>query len=241
MKNMVNLMYHDVVLESDKSSGFCHDGAFQYKVLKEDFAEHLEQTADDDVCWTFDDGGVSALTEAAPMLEAKGLKGVFFIATGYIGTKGFLTEDEIRELDRRGHIIGSHSHTHPESLTRLTREQIQEEWQISINVLERILGKKITVASVPNGYDNKDVFETAFAAGIRTLYTSKPTTKEENNYGLILRGRYAIDNRMATQEMLNIVRNSTVRNHLYIRWCALNVVKFFMGSYYEKVKALFIK
>lgn len=241
MKNMVNLMYHDVVLESDKSSGFCHDGAFQYKVLKGDFAEHLEQAADDDVCWTFDDGGVSALTEAAPMLEAKGLKGVFFIATKYIGTKGFLSEEDIRELDRRGHVIGSHSHTHPENLTRLSKEELQDEWQTSVDILERILGKKVTVASVPNGYDNKDVFETAYNAGIRTIYTSTPTNKEEQKYGLTIRGRYAVDNRMATADMLGIVRDSSIRNRLYCRWCLLNVIKFFLGGYYEKIKAVFIK
>lgn len=241
MKNMVNLMYHDVVLESDKSSGFCHDGAFQYKVLKGDFAEHLEQTADDDVCWTFDDGGLSALTEAAPMLEAKGLKGVFFIATKYIGTKGFLSEEDIRELDRRGHVIGSHSHTHPENLTRLSKEELQDEWQTSVDILERILGKKVTVASVPNGYDNKDVFEAAYHAGIRTIYTSTPTNKEEQKYGLSIRGRYAVDNRMRTADMLGIVRDSSIRKRLYYRWCLLNVIKFFLGGYYEKIKAVFIK
>lgn len=241
MKNTINLMYHDVVLESDKSSGFCHDGAFQYKVLKGDFAEHLEQAADDDVCWTFDDGGLSALMEAAPMLEAKGLKGVFFIATKYIGTKGFLSEEDIRELDRRGHVIGSHSHTHPENLTRLSKEELQYEWQTSVDILERILGKKVTVASVPNGYDNKDVFETAYRAGIRTIYTSTPTNKEEQKYGLIIRGRYAVDNRMTTADMLGIVRDSSIRKRLYYRWCLLNVIKFFLGGYYEKIKAVFIK
>lgn len=241
MKNMVNLMYHDVVLESDKSSGFCHDGAFQYKVLKGDFAEHLEQAADDDVCWTFDDGGLSALTEAAPMLEAKGLKGVFFIATKYIGTKGFLSEEDIRELDRRGHVIGSHSHTHPENLTRLSKEELQDEWKTSVDILERILGKEVAVASVPNGYDNKDVFETAYNAGIRTIYTSTPTNKEEQKYGLTIRGRYAVDNRMTTADMLGIVRDSSIRKRLYYRWCLLNVIKFFLGGYYEKIKAVFIK
>lgn len=241
MKNTINLMYHDVVLESDKSSGFCHDGAFQYKVLKGDFAEHLEQAADDDVCWTFDDGGLSALTEAAPMLEAKGLKGVFFIATKYIGTKGFLSEEDIRELDRRGHVIGSHSHTHPENLTRLSQEELQYEWQTSVDILERILGKKVTVASVPNGYDNKDVFETAYRAGIRIIYTSTPTNREVQKYGLIIRGRYAVDNRMTTSDMLGIVRDSSIRKRLYYRWCLLNVIKFFLGGYYEKIKAVFIK
>lgn len=241
MKNTINLMYHDVVLESDKSSGFCHDGAFQYKVLKGDFAEHLERAADDDVCWTFDDGGVSALTEAAPMLEAKGLKGIFFIATKYIGTDGFLSEEDIRELDRRGHVIGSHSHTHPENLTRLSKEELQDEWQTSVDVLERVLGKKVTVASVPNGYDNKDVFETAYNAGIRTIYTSTPSNKEEQKYGLTIRGRYAVDNRMTTAEMLGVVRDGSIRKHLYYRWCLLNVIKFFLGGYYEKIKAVFIK
>ena len=62
---------------------------------------------------TVDDGGVSYYTLVADRLEARGWRGHCFVSTDAIGTRGFLTASQLRELDTRGHVIGSHSASHP--------------------------------------------------------------------------------------------------------------------------------
>ena len=98
------IMYHDVVENGDfASSGFPGEGAHVYKLRREDFERHLDAIGAREVALTFDDGGVSFLHPIADLLEARGRRGCFFITTGRIGTPGFLSEEEVRELHRRGH------------------------------------------------------------------------------------------------------------------------------------------
>ena len=150
---MINLMYHDLTVDGDSSSGFQNTTAFQYKVDVEVFEETLQLLRGrEDVTFTFDDGGVSFLTLAAPLLERYGRRGVFFISTKYVGTPGFLTREEVGKLERRAHIIGSHSHSHPENITLLSEEEQREEWEMSCRELEQMLGHPIELISIPNGY-----------------------------------------------------------------------------------------
>src|SRR5439155_9216366 len=123
------LMYHDVVdAGAEDTSGFAGRDAALYKITPELFAAHLDAIGEPlparpvlpdppgppglpGPLFTFDDGGVSAM-RAAELLEARRLVGRFLITTNYIGTRGFLTQSDIRELGRRGHIVGSHSCSH---------------------------------------------------------------------------------------------------------------------------------
>ena len=88
----------------------------QYKVEESAFEEQVKALQGKDVVFSFDEGGESFHTKASPLLEQYGFKGVFLISTKYIGTQGFLTEEQVKELAERGHVVGSHSHTHPEIL-----------------------------------------------------------------------------------------------------------------------------
>src|SRR5205823_1733690 len=57
-----------------------------------------------DLSITFDDGGVSAM-RAAEALEARALRGSFFVTANYIGTRGFVAAGDLRDLAARGHTI----------------------------------------------------------------------------------------------------------------------------------------
>src|ERR1035438_7697935 len=141
------IMYHDVVEDGDfESSGFPGEGAHVYKLRREDFERHLDAiaratTAVGTVCTlvgrpvliTFDDGGVSSLHPIADLLESHGWRGHFFITTDRIGTPGFLTEAQLRELHRRGHIVGSHSRSHPTRMAALSRADLDGEWRESLS------------------------------------------------------------------------------------------------------------
>src|SRR5689334_16337968 len=127
------LMYHDVVPAGEEdSSGFPGRDAALYKVTPELFEEHLRATgvrhvSDTSLAITFDDGGESAM-RAAEALERHGRVGHFFVTTNYIGTRGFVTASDLRELNRRGHVIGSHSCSHPLRMGHCSWPQLMDEW-----------------------------------------------------------------------------------------------------------------
>lgn len=236
MKQVV-LMYHDIVAANDKSSGFQNKNAFQYKVEEFAFEEQVKALQGKDVVFTFDDGGESFLTKAAPLLEKYGFKGVFFISTKYIGTPGFLTAEQLRELAGRGHTIGSHSHTHPEIFTKLSPEEIRQEWQLSSQVLTDILGEGEYTASIPNGYTSKEILDAAIQCGFTTIYTSQPTTKIKAYKDSKLIGRYVVLDGMSKEDVLKLVSSKSCHLRMAMKWYLLNIVKSVLGSLYETFKA----
>jgi peptidoglycan/xylan/chitin deacetylase (PgdA/CDA1 family) len=172
---------------------------------REDFVRHLDAIArataavgtvrqfeGRPVLLTFDDGGVSSHHPIADLLESRGWRGHFFITTDRIGTPGFLTEPQLRELHRRGHIVGSHSCSHPTRMAALTRAGLDREWRESLARLSAVLGGPVKVASVPGGYYSRAVAESAAAAGVEVLFTSEPTAQVAVLNGCRVLGRYAV-------------------------------------------------
>ena len=238
----VVLMYHDIVNRDDTSSGFQNDSAFQYKVEAGKFEEQVKALAErKDVMFTFDDGGVSFLGVAAPILEKYGKRGVFFISTKYVDSDGFLTKEQVRELEERGHIIGSHSHSHPDNIAALSAVEIDKEWGESARILKEILGHEVTMASIPNGYGSKELNTSALEAGFTELYTSEPTTKVRSRGGQQLIGRYVVHRNLSTNDVIAIVTDKSRRQKMHMRWWVLEQAKKVLGSGYDKVKALFIR
>lgn len=236
----VVLMYHDIVTANDKSSGFQNESAFQYKVEESAFEEQVKALQGKDVVFTFDDGGESFITKAAPILEKYGFKGVFFISTKYIGTPGFLTSEQVKELAGRGHVVGSHSHTHPEIFTKLSSEEIKQEWQLSSQVLKDILGDGDYTASIPNGYASKEILDAAIQCGFTTIYTSRPTTNTKTYKNSKLIGRYVVHENMSTEDVLKLVSSKSSRLKMAAKWRLLNIVKTILGSSYDKFKNMFL-
>ena len=235
-------MFHDIVKSDDLTSGFQNESAFQYKVEVGRFEELVRALAErNDVIFSFDDGGISFLTDAAPILEKYGKKGLFFISTMFIGTKGFLTKEQVRELESRGHIVGSHSHSHPHNMAALTDAEIDEEWRESCAVLQDILGHEVKCASIPNGYGSKSIYRSVRKAGFTELYTSVPTTKTTQKGGLTTIGRYVVHRDMKTEDVVLLATDVARQRKMYRRWQVLEQAKKVLGGNYDRVKALFVK
>jgi peptidoglycan/xylan/chitin deacetylase (PgdA/CDA1 family) len=68
------------------------------------------------IAFTFDDFPISAALEAAPMLEAAGMRGTFYLASGLMGCDGpggvVADAAMVSHLAARGHEIGAHTHAH---------------------------------------------------------------------------------------------------------------------------------
>jgi uncharacterized protein YjdB len=60
----------------------------------------------------FDDGSESVYTEAFPALTERGIAGSFFVVTDSIGTEGYVTWEQLEEMQAAGWAIGNHTSNH---------------------------------------------------------------------------------------------------------------------------------
>lgn len=237
-------MYHDVYEKHTTESGFNTPGAIHYKISKDTFIDHLDAISSycisagidkNSVVFTFDDGGASFYTIIAPALEKYGWKGYFFISTKHIGTEGFLSIDQIKELRARGHVIGSHSHHH-RVLTEMPLEEVGRELKQSADTLSDILEERIPTISIPNGCYSKGILNRAIDEGFTVIYTSKPTTKEQAYKHANLIGRYAIAYNTTATDVTRVIKQPSLRARMEIKYNILQLVKRVLGSNYSKLK-----
>lgn len=254
------LGYHDILDGGGPdSSGFPGATAARYKLEAEEFCGHLSAIAAVNapvladartlgakssgpfpLILTFDDGGAGALA-AADRLGRYGWRGHFLITVGRIGTNGFLDKEGVRELRRRGHVVGTHSCTHPERMSVLTPVAQREEWTKSVLILSELLGEPVDVASIPGGYYSSVVARTASASGIRTLFTSEPTARLHDVDGCLVIGRYSVVRGMSPSVVAAIASGHiSPRLGQALLWNAKKAAKFLGGESYLKVRRLII-
>lgn len=237
-------MYHDVVpAGAEDSSGFRGRDAALYKVTPAEFDRHLRAIARSSLraerpAITFDDGGVSALV-AADALERYGFRGHFFVTTNYIGTRGFLDGAAIRELHDRGHVVGSHSCSHPLRMGHCSWTRLLDEWTRSRDTLAEIIGKASAVASVPGGDFAPAVAEGAARVGFKQLFTSEPTVKARHIGELQLLGRFTIQRRTTAAMVAGLASGRWVpRARQVVLWNAKKISKRLAGERYLQIRKL---
>lgn len=257
------LMYHDVVPAGAwDSSGFRGAHADHYKLDVAAFERHLEsvarvlshppttvdrllEAAEADqaaVLLTFDDGGGSAFREIAPRLEARGWRGHFFITTDRIGEPGFLSAEQIRELHTRGHLIGSHTCSHPPRVGGLPYERLVREWRQSRVRLEEILQQPVTIASIPGGHYTVSVARAAAECGYACLMTSEPSSRPWEIAGCRLLGRYAITRRTSALGAAKLASGAaTARGRAWLAWNLRKAAKRLSGPWYEPVRRALLR
>jgi len=247
------LLYHDLSTTAFRDrTGFPGPLAARYKLEPDRFSSHLEAisaarvevglvrpgAAKPRAALTFDDGGSSAIA-AATELERHGWRGHFFITTGRIGTPGFLDASEVAELHARGHLIGSHSASHPTYMGRLPSERIHDEWTRSSEQLEAVIGERPVTASVPGGFVTAAVMVEAAKAGYRVLMTSEPTARVQQRGELIVLGRYAIrSNTPASLAAAYAIGSRPARARVWLSWTGKKASKRAAPSAYEALRRL---
>lgn len=252
---LIALEYHDIV-EAGRwdDSGFPGASAATYKLAVADFASHVDavrasgaavasdlttvpDAAGRIVAWTFDDGGIGYIQHAADRLEAAGWRGHVFMTTSQIDARGFLGAADLRDLHRRGHVIGTHSRSHLARLSRQPDSVISDEWRHSITDLEDVLGEAVRVGSVPGGFHSRRVAELAGAAGLSTLFTSEPETAVSRVSGCAVVGRFTLRRGHTASYARRLVGASAVaRTGQWMQWNAKKVAKAAAGDIYARVR-----
>ena len=162
----VNLMYHNIKLTKE--------------LLLSDYDVSLEQLAHDIKCvqasdikevnFTFDDGQDGSLL-AAKLLSQHQIRGIFFIISNKIGSNGYLSEDDIKNIHQMGHVIGSHSHTHP-MFNKLSDDEVIFQLKKSKDILENITLHKVTNFAFPSGRRKKHHIIIAKELGYQKVFNS---------------------------------------------------------------------
>jgi len=248
---LVTLLFHDVYARDPGESGFPGPAADRYKLPRAEFEAQLAGLAgvrsDPPIlpaqpprvpvpfAITVDDGGVSYYTTVADRLEALGWRGHCFVTTGMIGQAGFLDEAQIRELAARGHMIGSHSVSHPARFSACPRRDMVREWAESRARLEDILGEDVTVASVPGGYFSLRVAEAAQEAGLRILFTPEPETQVRDVGGCRVAGRFTVRPGRPDFAMRLGTLSLPTRLREFVVWNGKKLVRGCLGAAYPRL------
>jgi len=253
----LSLEYHDVVHPGAvDASGFPGPGPGSYKLTVADFERHLDAISGAiqgppirALDWladrgsvrplfiTFDDGGIAAHTWIAEALERRGWRGHFFVTAGRIGSATFLSADQIRDLRDRGHVIGTHSYSHPARMGACSVEQIVEEWTRSTSMLSDILGEQILTGSVPGGFYARPVAEMAARAGMKLLFTSAPTTRGWTVDGCVVLGRYTLRRWSQPQAAAALASGRLApRAAQWALYTGLNLARTLAGDHYTRLR-----
>ena len=100
---------------------------------------------------TIDDGFKSFYNEAWPYLKKNKIPFILFVSTEPVGKYGYMTWDEIKEIDKSGiGYIGHHSHTH-EYLIDMEDTEFIKDIETATKIFKEKLGKVPPIFSYPFG------------------------------------------------------------------------------------------
>lgn len=149
--------------------------------------EHLELTGrypSNAVVLTFDDGYLSVLEQALPVMAAQGFSATVFLVTSLVGMsasqakavhpdfdRDLLTWHQVEAWVRSGFDIGSHTLSHPD-LTRLSPDALEQELGQSREILEQRLQTRVDALAYPYGY-----FDAAVCTAASRHYRRACTTR----------------------------------------------------------------
>lgn len=154
------------------------------------------------VAITFDDGHVSDLIFAAPILEEYGFNATFFPVCNNIGQPGYLSAEQIQELEKRGYVIGSHGLSHRD-MRKLTPEEQAHELRQSRVQLKLITGKPIESFAFPYGRYNKQLLSRVSDNGYKQMVSTRCVLNRSGNSNLIHRWNIKHSTQRATfQKMI---------------------------------------
>lgn len=137
---------------------------------------------------TLDDGLANQITNALPILAARGLTATLFVPAAFVGkpatwdyagkSRRHAGWSQLAEWCGEGHAVGSHALTHRD-LRTLSDVDLAQELRESRQRLEDQLGRSIEDLAYPFGRFDRRVTDYAQRAGYLRAFTTMPGTKNE--------------------------------------------------------------
>ena len=120
------------------------------------FEKEFDQVKDEKkILVSIDDGFKSFYEEAWPYLKKNNIPFILFISTQPVGKNGYMSWDQIREIEKsKLGTIGHHSHTH-EYLIDMTNEDFINDIETASSIFKEKLGYIPSIFSYPFGEYSK--------------------------------------------------------------------------------------
>lgn len=154
---------------------------------------------------TFDDTRLDQYTEALPALEKHGFKAAFFIMTVSLGKPGYMSRDQVAELARKGHSIGSHTWDHQNVKKYQAADWINQIDRPS-RQLKEITGQPTEYFAYPFGLWNPQAIPELKKRGLKMAF--QLADKPDPNDPLFTVRRIIVPGSMSGSSMLKAMRNS---------------------------------
>ena len=176
----------------------------------EDIVTYLQtgqELPDRTVAITIDDAYLSVYREAWPRLQEYGFPATLFVATRPIdqGLRGYMTWDQLREMQAGGVTIGSQTRNHPH-MHRITIETAREELELSNARFIAELGIRPDLFAYPYGEYNLDVIEVVKEAGFVAAFGQNSGIMHGYN-GFFELPRFAMNEAYSGPERLDLAIN----------------------------------
>lgn len=124
------------------------------------------------ILFTFDDGPDKHTTpRILDQLDAEDVKALFFVTTSRFGREAPWQRENaelVREIARRGHLIGSHTHRHVQ-LPLMRTEEIKAELERSAKRIEDTIGRRPWLVRPPGGAMSPRVDRVLASQGYTTV------------------------------------------------------------------------
>jgi len=128
---------------------------------------------------TFDDGYRNNYENAFPILKKYGFPAIIFMVSDWMGAEGFLTLDQLKEMQTQGIEIGAHSKTHA-YLPDLSYDEQKLQIGGSKKDLEKKLKESVFYFAYPVGGFNNQIIGLVKEAGFEAACTTNRGFVREN-------------------------------------------------------------
>lgn len=184
---------------------------------------------------TFDDGHQSNHRVAWPALAAVGGRADFFVNPAQVGTAGFATWAELRDMADAGMSIQSHGLDHGHYLTELSPGRLREELRQARSDIENHTGRPVTLLAPPGGRCPVGLERIAREVGYTHVLDSRPASIRRGQGHTL--GRFAVTAGLETPTLESWLRGGSARLKMQARYVVLGAAKRMLGDRtYERVR-----
>ncbi len=122
-----------------------------YEIRFNYFLTSINKGSNAGIALTFDDGpNEKATQKILDILSLAQVPATFFV----IGKNADKNPELLREIDKRGHVIGNHSYSHSNGIGMFTSGRLQKDIEQCSATIEKITGKKPVYFRPPFGVTN---------------------------------------------------------------------------------------
>jgi peptidoglycan/xylan/chitin deacetylase (PgdA/CDA1 family) len=187
------------------------------------------------VIFTFDDGDETNHRVAWPLLATAGATADFFVNPAQVGTPGYATWAELREMSDAGMSIQSHGLDHRVFLTELPPLRLREDLRRARLEIEEHVGRPVTLLAPAGGREPANLPDIALEVGYTRVMNSKPgRIRAEDGPTL---GRLAVTAHLDDATLESWLRGGRAMLAAQARYAVLGLAKRALGDdAYQRVR-----